>query len=73
MNPARTILGVLQKDSEVLFEIMEDFVGKTAKLQLVSFFEMKMTSFGIFKRMVYKTVRSFNASLLYLIYISAGC
>lgn len=52
MNPARTILGVLQKDSEVLFEIMEDFVGKTSKLQLVSFFEMKMTSFGFFKRMV---------------------
>jgi hypothetical protein len=52
MNPARTILGVLQQDSKVLFEIMEDFVGKTTKLQLVSFFEMKMTTFGPFKKMV---------------------
>lgn len=72
MNPARTILGVLQKDSEVLFEIMEDFVGKTSKLQLVSFFEMKMTSFGFFKRMVYKTLCSFGAVYLDLTYALTG-
>lgn len=73
MNPARTILGVLQKDSEVLFEIMVDFVGKTSKLQLVSFFEMKMTSFGFFKRMVYKTICGFSDVYLHLTYSLIGC
>ncbi|KAI9847786.1 MAG: hypothetical protein M1837_001679 [Sclerophora amabilis] len=52
INPAKVMFGALQKDSKVLFEITEDFVEKTSKLQLVSFFEMKTTSFGLFKKMV---------------------
>ncbi|KAL9119010.1 MAG: hypothetical protein Q9187_004437 [Circinaria calcarea] len=52
LNPARTLFGILQKDSKVLFEITEDFVQKTTMLQLVSFFEMEMTSLGPFKKMV---------------------
>ncbi len=46
------MIGALQKDSKVLLEITEDFVPKTSSLQLVSFFEMKMTNLGFFKTMV---------------------
>ena len=52
LNPAKNLLGVLQKESEVLFEIMEDFLEKAKELQLVSFFEMEATNFGIFRRLV---------------------
>jgi hypothetical protein len=45
------LLGVLQKDSRVLFELSKDFVEKTASFKLVSFFEMEMTSFVFFKKM----------------------
>ncbi|KAK2753074.1 hypothetical protein FQN55_005034 [Onygenales sp. PD_40] len=51
-RPARTLLGFLRRDSKVLFEITEDFVEKVAKLNIVSFFEMEMTNFRIFKRLV---------------------
>lgn len=51
-KPARSLLGLLRKDSKVLFEITEEFVEKVPKLQIVSFFEMKKTSFTIFKRLV---------------------
>ena len=50
-NPPLTFLAALQVDSEVLYEITEDFMSKTQNLQLVSFFEMKMTNFGFFKRL----------------------
>lgn len=52
LNPAKRIIGALQKDSKVLLEITEDFVPRTSSLQLVSFFEMKMTSLGFYKTMV---------------------
>ncbi|KAK2787871.1 hypothetical protein FQN52_007050 [Onygenales sp. PD_12] len=52
LRPARTLLGFLRRDSKVLFEITEDFVEKVAKLNIVSFFEMEMTNFRIFKRLV---------------------
>lgn len=52
LNPAKTLLGVLQKDSEALYEITEDFREKAKSLQLVSFFEMEMTNFGIFRKLV---------------------
>ncbi|PYH46386.1 LipA and NB-ARC domain protein [Aspergillus saccharolyticus JOP 1030-1] len=51
-RPARGLLSLLRKDSKVLFEITEDFVEKAGKLQIVSFFELEMTSIGIFKRLV---------------------
>ncbi|KAL8646466.1 MAG: hypothetical protein Q9210_006126 [Variospora velana] len=52
LNPAKRIIGALQKDSKVLLEITEDFVPRTSTLQLVSFFEMKMTSIGFYKTMI---------------------
>ena len=52
LNPAKKMIGALQKDSKVLLEITEDFVPKTSNLQLVSFFEMEMTNLGFFKTMV---------------------
>lgn len=52
LNPAKRIIGALQKDSKVLLEITEDFVPRIASLQLVSFFEMKMTNLGFYKTMV---------------------
>ncbi|QVM13232.1 hypothetical protein D8B26_007846 [Coccidioides posadasii str. Silveira] len=51
-RPARGLLGSIRKDSKVLFEITEDFVERARTLQIVSFFEMEMTGFGIFKRLV---------------------
>ncbi|KMP09096.1 TPR repeat [Coccidioides immitis RMSCC 2394] len=53
-RPARGLLGSLRKGSKVLFEVAEDFVERAGKLQIVSFFEMEMTSFGIFRRFVVK-------------------
>ena len=52
LRPATGLLGSLRKDSKILFEITEDFVEKIPALQIVSFFEMEMTSLGIFKRLV---------------------
>lgn len=52
LNPAKTLLGVLQKDSEALYEITADFSEKAKSLHLVSYFEMEMTKFGIFKKLV---------------------
>lgn len=64
-RPARGLLSSLRKDSKVLFEITEDFVEKASNLQIVSFFEMEMTSFGIFKRLVrYHNSPSFRRSLI---------
>ena len=57
MNPAQRLLAILQKDSKVLFEIAEDFVYRAQKLQLISFFEMFETRFGLFKRMVRRASR----------------
>ena len=51
MNPAKRLLGTLQKDSKALFEITQEFVYKTPKLHLVSFYEMEMTNLVLFKRM----------------------
>ncbi|KAK5994660.1 Protein SERAC1-like protein [Cladobotryum mycophilum] len=48
----RRLLGPLKKDSKDLLEITADFVSKVPKLHLVSFYEMEMTSIGIFKRFV---------------------
>lgn len=46
------LLGSLRRDDRVLWEMTGDFVEKVPKLQIISFFEMKMTSFGIFKKIV---------------------
>src|SRR4051794_22774119 len=56
LSPVTSILRVLQRDSKVLFDIMEDLVGKTETLHIVSFEEMKMTTFGSIKRMVRLTL-----------------
>jgi len=52
LNPARGLLGSLQKDSQVLFEITEEFLDKAPELQLISFFEMEATNFVLFRKMV---------------------
>jgi hypothetical protein len=52
MNPAKRLLGTLQKDSRALFEITQEFVYKTPKLHLVSFYEMEVTNLGLFRKMV---------------------
>lgn len=52
LNPARKLLSNLQKDSQVLFEITEEFLQKAPELQLISFFEMEATNFIFFRRMV---------------------
>ncbi|KAI1972184.1 hypothetical protein LOZ35_004696 [Ophidiomyces ophidiicola] len=51
-RPARTLLSVLRKDSKALFEITEDFIKRDLNLRIVSFFEMEMTRFGIFRLLV---------------------
>jgi hypothetical protein len=43
VNPARHLLASLQTDSEVLFEITEDFVKRCSSLKIVSFFETELT------------------------------
>lgn len=50
IRPPRALLGSLQKDSEVLLEITEDFVRRRHKLRLVSFYELEFTSLGPFIR-----------------------
>lgn len=72
-RPARGLLGTLRKDSRVLFEITEDFVEKIPKLQIVSFYEMQMTTFGPFKRLVCWNAPSYPAALTRLnIYPDCG-
>lgn len=46
----RALIGTLQKDSEVLLEITEDFLKRRRKVQLVSFYELEFTSIGPFLR-----------------------
>lgn len=72
-RPARTLLGSLRKDSKVLFEITEDFVEKLPKLQIVSFFEMEMTSFGLFKRLVRTNFHRDSLISLGFLTVSQGC
>ena len=62
MAAPRMLLGTLQKDSKVLFEITADFVCKVPKLRIVSFYEMEMTSIGIFKRLVCMHSSSIHSS-----------
>ena len=50
IRPPRTLIGSLQKDSEVLLEITEDFVKRRKKVHLVSFYELELTSIGPFVR-----------------------
>lgn len=46
----RALIGMLQKDSEVLLEITEDFLKRRRKIRLVSFYELEFTSIGPFLR-----------------------
>lgn len=48
IRPANAFIGLLQKDSELLLEITEDFIKRRKRLHLVSFFEMEMTSIAPF-------------------------
>lgn len=65
-RPARGLLGTLRKDSRVLFEITEDFVEKIPKLQIVSVYEMQMTTFGPFKRLVCTFIPGYPDSVKYI-------
>jgi hypothetical protein len=50
-SPIRTphaLIRTLQKDSEVLLEITEDFLKRRKKIRLVSFYELEFTSIGPF-------------------------
>ena len=51
LHPPGKLLRALGPKSTVLFEITEGFVHKTQNLQLVSFYELNMTSIGIFKKL----------------------
>lgn len=63
LRPARALVATLQKDSEVLLEITEDFVKRRKTLHLVSFFEMEMTYIAPFvKRLVSNSLT--NASYM---------
>ncbi|KAJ5938432.1 hypothetical protein N7466_001566 [Penicillium verhagenii] len=61
MRPPRTLLGLLQKDSEVLMEITQDFIKRRRQVHLISFYELEFTSIGPFLR---KMVRIFDVSAL---------
>ena len=52
LNPPQALLETLRKDSKALFELTADFVVKASKLQIVSFYETKMTRIGLVKKMV---------------------
>lgn len=54
MRPPRTLLGLLQKDSEVLMEITQDFVKRRKQVHLVSFYELEFTPIGPFLRKMVK-------------------
>ncbi|KAI1950901.1 hypothetical protein LOZ57_001449 [Ophidiomyces ophidiicola] len=51
-RPAQTLLSLLRKNSKALLEITNAFLQKACNLQIVSFFEMEMTRFGIFSLLV---------------------
>lgn len=55
LNPPQALLETLRKDSKALFELAADFVLKASKLQIVSFYETKMTRIGLLKKMVHQT------------------
>ena len=57
INPARSLIATLRKDSEVLLEITEDFVKIRKSLHLVSFFEMEMTTIAPFIRKLASVLR----------------
>jgi hypothetical protein len=46
----RALIRTLQKDSEALLEITEDFLKRRKKIRLVSFYELEFTSIGLFLR-----------------------
>jgi len=50
IRPPRVLLGSLQKDSEVLLEITEDFIKRRNKVRLVSFYELEFTPIGPFMK-----------------------
>ncbi|RAK99392.1 LipA and NB-ARC domain protein [Aspergillus ibericus CBS 121593] len=53
LRPPRALIRDLQKDSEVLLEITEDFVKRRRTVHLVSFYELELTSIGPFiKKMI---------------------
>lgn len=52
LNPPQALLETLRKDSKALSELAADFVLKASKLQIVSFYETKMTRIGLLKKMV---------------------
>ena len=56
LNPPRALLDTLRRDSKILLELTADFVAKASQLQIVSFYEMKMTRMGLMKKMVHKNI-----------------
>ena len=56
LNPPRALLDTLRRDSQILLELTADFVAKASRLQIVSFYEMKMTRMGLMKKMVHKHI-----------------
>ncbi|RHZ43372.1 LipA and NB-ARC domain protein [Aspergillus thermomutatus] len=54
----RALIGTLQKDSEVLLEITEDFLKRRRKIHLASFYELEFTSIGPFLRKLIVDQRS---------------
>lgn len=50
IRPPLALLGTLQKDSEVLSEITEDFIKRRSKVRLVSFYELEFTPIGPFTK-----------------------
>jgi hypothetical protein len=53
LNPPRALLETLRRDSQVLLELTADFAAKASKFQIASFYEMKMTRYGLMKKMVH--------------------
>jgi len=53
LNPPRALLETLRRDCQVLLELTTDFVAKASQFQIASFYEMKMTRFGLMKKMVH--------------------
>ncbi|GFF73987.1 hypothetical protein IFM60648_04080 [Aspergillus lentulus] len=54
----RALIRTLQKDSEALLEITEDFLKRRKKIRLVSFYELEFTSIGPFLRKLIVDQRS---------------
>lgn len=55
LNPPQALLETLRKNSKALFDLRAEFVREASKLQIVSFYETKMTRIGIWKKMVRQT------------------